>query len=98
MSSYWVEASNTNGKKSPSVTDQQESWIQAQMAIGRYATDSELIREALREKENRMAEIEQVHAKLIAAVRPVEQRGWIERTPEKTLAAFKEIASRDGRL
>ena len=85
-------------KKSITVTDQQESWIQAQMATGRYATDSELIREALREKEIRMAEIEQVRAKLIAAEQSVEQRGWIEKTPEETLAAFKKKASRDGRL
>ena len=40
-------------KKSITVTDQQESWIQTQIASGQYATDSELIREALREKETR---------------------------------------------
>ena len=40
-------------KKSITVTDQQEDWIQAQMATGNYGTDSELIREALREKQNR---------------------------------------------
>ena len=37
-------------KKSITVTDQQESWIQTQIASRQYATDSELIREALREK------------------------------------------------
>ncbi len=52
-------------KKSITVTDQQESWIQAQMATGQYATDSELIREALREKEKRTAEIEFIRDKLI---------------------------------
>ena len=40
-------------KKSITVTDQQESWIQTQIASGQYAIDSELIREALREKETR---------------------------------------------
>jgi antitoxin ParD1/3/4 len=37
-------------KKSITATDQQDSWIQAQMETGNYGTDSELIREALREK------------------------------------------------
>lgn len=85
-------------KKSITVTDQQESWIQAQMATGQYATDSELIREALREKEKRTAEIDHIRAKLIAAERSVEQQGWVEKTPEEMLNGFKENARRDGKL
>ena len=54
-------------KKSITVTDQQEDWIRSQMASGKYGTDSELIREALREKQMRMDEIEYVRAKLIRA-------------------------------
>lgn len=52
-------------KKSITVTEQQESWIQSQMATGNYGTDSELIREALREKQARTAEIEAIRAALI---------------------------------
>jgi antitoxin ParD1/3/4 len=85
-------------KKSITVTDQQESWIQAQIATGQYATDSELIREALREKEKRTAEIEHIRAKLIAAEQSVEQLGWVEKTPEEMLDGFKEKARRDGKL
>ncbi len=85
-------------KKSITVTDQQESWIQAQMATGRYATDSELIREALREKEMRTAEIEQIRAKLIASEKSVEEHGWVEETPQEMLDGFKEEARRDGKL
>ena len=85
-------------KKSITVTDQQESWIKAQMATGQYATDSELIREALREKEKRTAEIEHIRAKLIAAEQSVEQQGWVEKTPEEMLDGFKEKARRDGKL
>ena len=40
------------------VTDQQAAFIQAQLDTGHYASDSEVIREALREKELRMAEME----------------------------------------
>lgn len=53
-------------KKSITVTDEQAEWIQAQMALGHYGTDSELIREAIREKQLRMAEVEVIRAALIA--------------------------------
>ncbi|MGB1027830.1 MAG: ribbon-helix-helix domain-containing protein, partial [Rhodospirillaceae bacterium] len=33
-------------KKSITVTDQQDAFIQSQLATGRYASDSEVIREA----------------------------------------------------
>lgn len=72
-------------KKSITVTDQQEAFIQTQLASGHYASDSEIIREALREKELRMAEIDQLRAKLIAS----EQSGMSERTPEQIRAAAK---------
>ncbi|MEE9429338.1 MAG: type II toxin-antitoxin system ParD family antitoxin [Paracoccaceae bacterium] len=64
-------------KKSITVTDQHEAYIQAQVATGQYASDSEVIREALREKELRTAEIEMLRAKLIAS----EQSGISTRTP-----------------
>jgi antitoxin ParD1/3/4 len=66
-------------KKSITVTDSQEAFIQAQLATGHYATDSEVIREALREKELRMAEIDALRAKLIAS----ETSGLSDRTPEQ---------------
>jgi len=56
-------------KKSITVTDQQEAWIQAQIAAGNYGTDSELIREALREKQLRIDEVDYIRAKLIKAVK-----------------------------
>ena len=85
-------------KKSITVTDQQESWIQAQIATGQYATDSELIREALREKEMQTAENEYIRTKLIAAEQSVEQHGLVEKTPEEMLDSFKAKARRDGKL
>jgi antitoxin ParD1/3/4 len=64
-------------KKSITVTNQQEAFIQAQLATGQYASDSEIIREALREKELRTAEIDMLRAKLVAS----EQSGTSSRTP-----------------
>ena len=81
-------------KKSITVTDQQEDWIRSQMASGKYGTDSELIREALREKQMRMDEIEYVRAKLIRA----EQGGFTKRTADEILAKSKEGMQRNGKL
>lgn len=85
-------------KKSITVTDQQDSWIQAQMETGNYGTDSELIREALREKQLRMNETDALRAKLIAAELSVEQRGWVKESPQEMLDGFKEKARQDGKL
>lgn len=73
-------------KKSITVTDSQDAFIQAQIASGHYASDSEVIREALREKELRAAEIDALRAKLIAA----EEGGISDLTPNDIRAAAKE--------
>ncbi len=72
-------------KKSITVTGQQENWIQSQIATGQYASDSEVIREALREKEMRVAEIEMLRAKLIAS----EESGLGSLSPAEIRAAVK---------
>ncbi len=81
-------------KKSVSITDQQEQWIQAQMQTGNYATDSELVREALREKQMRTDEIEAIRAKLIAA----EKGGFTSLTAEQILEKSKKELRRNGEL
>lgn len=73
-------------KKSITVTDSQDAFIQAQITAGHYASDSEVIREALREKELRIAEIDALRAKLIAS----EASGISDRTPADIRAAAKE--------
>ncbi|MEO9516437.1 MAG: type II toxin-antitoxin system ParD family antitoxin [Paracoccaceae bacterium] len=78
-------------KKSITVTDQQEAFIQAQIASGHYASDSEIIREALREKELRTAELDQLRAKLIGS----EQSGISTRTPAQIRDEAKERLQRE---
>jgi len=85
-------------KKSITVTPQQESWIQAELAKGNYGTDSELIREALREKQLLMNEVDAIRAKLVAAEQSVEQQGWVEQNPNEMLDDFKSKARQDGKL
>jgi len=81
-------------KKSVSITDQQDQWIQAQMQTGNYATDSELVREALREKQMRIEELELIRAKLIAA----EQGGFSSLSAKEILEKSKEELRRNGEL
>jgi len=56
-------------KKSISVTDQQDSWIKAQIKTGHYGNESEVVRELIRERQLRdqetPAEIKAIRAALI---------------------------------
>ena len=81
-------------KKSITVTNQQEAWIQGQISSGLYGNDSEVIREALREKQMRMAEIEAIRARLIEA----ETRGASEQTPNDIRAAVKAKLQANGEI
>ena len=81
-------------KKSITVTDQQEQWMQAQLATGNYDSDSELLRDLIRKEQVRAAEIEAIRLKLIEA----EQSGFVERSPSEMLASFKEEARNNGKL
>jgi len=81
-------------KKSITVTAQQANWIQEQMEAGHYGTDSELIREALREKQNRVAEVETIRSLLIEG----EKSGVSKLTPEELLEAVIEKRRQNGTL
>ena len=85
-------------KKSITVTDQQENWIQAQMAAGNYGTDSELIREALREKQEREQEVEYIRAKLILAEKRLEEEGYSERSAKDIIRDVLKRKNIDAKL
>lgn len=44
-------------KKSITVTDQQNEWIQSQLSVGKYASDSELLRDLIRKEQAQTDEI-----------------------------------------
>ncbi|MBC8241289.1 MAG: type II toxin-antitoxin system ParD family antitoxin [Alphaproteobacteria bacterium] len=81
-------------KKSITVTDQQEEWIQAEIAAGNYGTDSELIREALREKQNHTAQLEAIRAALIEG----EESGVSGRSPDDIINAVIVRKKKNGEL
>ena len=51
--------------KTIALTDQQDAWIKAQIAAGRYTNDSEFMRDLSRRDQERSAELDAVRAALI---------------------------------
>ena len=82
-------------KKSITVTDQQDSWIKAQIEMGHYGNESEVVRELIRERQLReqesSREIEAIRAKLIQA----EKSGFTEQSPAEILKEIKNGLGRD---
>ena len=70
-------------KKSISVTEQQDSWIKAQIRTGHFGNESEIIRELIRERQMREqetpAQIEAIRAALIEG----EQSGFTDRSVDE---------------
>ncbi|MCE5360681.1 type II toxin-antitoxin system ParD family antitoxin [Candidatus Igneacidithiobacillus taiwanensis] len=52
-------------RKTITLTDQQDSWIKAQIQAGHYTNDSEYIRDLIRREQERMAQLEALRAALI---------------------------------
>ena len=83
-------------KKSITVTDQQNEWIQAKMAKGQYASDSEIFRELIRErqlKESEGLELQAIRAALIEAEKGLEANGYSEATIDEIM---QQVLKRKG--
>ena len=52
-------------RKTITLTDQQDSWVKAQIHAGHYTNDSECIRSLIRREQERSAEIEAIRSALI---------------------------------
>jgi len=82
-------------KKSITITDQQDNWIKAQIEMGHYGNESEVLRELIRERQLReqetSREIEVMRAKLIKA----EANGFTDQNPAEILKEIKNGLGRD---
>jgi len=81
-------------KKSITVTDQQELWLQSQLATGNYASDSELLRDLIRKEQARSNEIDIIRKELIKA----EQSGFSSRSAEDIVNAVIAKKQANGEL
>ena len=70
-------------RKTITLTDQQDSWVKAQINDGRYTNDSEYIRDLIRREQERSAEIEAIRTALIEGEASGEPRRFAP-------AAFKQ--------
>jgi len=52
-------------RKTITLTDNQDSWVKAQIEAGRYTNDSEYIRDLIRREQERSVEMEAVRAALL---------------------------------
>lgn len=68
-------------KKSITVTDKQNKWIQTQLATGNYASDSELLRDLIRREQEKQSEFAEIRMALEAA----EASGMSSRTPKEIM-------------
>ena len=77
-------------KKSITVTEQQDSWIKAQIASGHFGNESEIIRELIRERQLReqetSAEIDAIRVALIEG----EQSGVSDRSVDEIWQAARQ--------
>lgn len=81
-------------KKSITVTDKHADFIQSQISSGDFASDSEVIRDALRLKQEQAEEV----AFLREAVRSARASGVSSRTREELLADIKDKLRAEGEL
>jgi antitoxin ParD1/3/4 len=79
-------------RKTITITEEQDAWIQKETENSGYGTDSELIREALRVMQRRAQEHEIIRAKLMEA----EASGFTDKSPEEILINIKDKARQDG--
>ena len=73
-------------KKSITVTDKQNEWMQSQLKSGEYASDSELLRDLIRKEQRRNEDINIIREALIVGV----QSGYSTESAEQILHEFKE--------
>jgi antitoxin ParD1/3/4 len=69
-------------KKSITITDQQNEWIQSQLSVGNYASDSELLRDLIRKEQDRSDELSALRQALLMG----EKSGLSKRKPADIMA------------
>jgi antitoxin ParD1/3/4 len=81
-------------KKSITVTNCQNEWIKAQLDTGHYGNESELVRAALREKQQRQVETDALRAALLAG----EQSGISDMSMSDILQAARDRTKKNSKV
>ena len=81
-------------RQSISFTTPNNDWLIAQIESEEYTSKSDVVNDLIRKARAQQNEIDFIREKLIKS----EQSGFINKTPEKILADFKEEARKNGDL
>ena len=81
-------------RKTIAITDQQEAWIKARIATGRFTSDSEYLRHLIRKDQ----ESEQAFAQLQALITEGIASGHSPRSPEQIRAETRQHLKADGKI
>ncbi len=81
-------------RKSITFTDTHDEWLKAQVASGQYRSESEVISDLIRDRQNRNTGIEAVRLALIEG----EKSGLSQQTPEDVRKEVQEQLRKDGSL
>ena len=81
-------------RKSITFTDTHDEWLKAQVASGQYRSESEVISDLIRERQNRNTGIEAIRLALIEG----EKSGLSQQTPEDVRKEVQEQLRKDGSL
>ncbi|MCG7966317.1 MAG: CopG family transcriptional regulator [Candidatus Thiodiazotropha taylori] len=85
-------------RASLSISTPNESWLQAQIDSGEFASRSEVVNDLIRKAREKDREAEYIRTKLLASEKSLEEHGWVKETPNEMLDGFKERARRDGKI
>ncbi len=81
-------------RKSITFTDTHDEWLKAQVASGQYRSESEVISDLIRDRQNRTTGIEAIRLALIEG----EKSGLSQQTPEDVRKEVQEQLRKDGSL
>jgi antitoxin ParD1/3/4 len=75
-----------------------ESWLQAQIDSGEFASRSEVVNDLIRKARENDREAEYIRSKLLASEKSVEKHGWVKEKPNEILDGFKQRARHEETL
>jgi antitoxin ParD1/3/4 len=81
-------------KRTYSITETLDQYIKDRVGSGKYASDSEYLRELIRRDHDENKEIAYIRSKLIKA----ERSGFTDKNKDQILAEIKERAKTNGKL
>lgn len=89
-----AQKQSTMPRKSITFTDAHNEWLKTQVASGQYRSESEVISDPIRERQNRNTGIEAIRLTLIEG----EKSGLSQQTPEDIRKEVQEQLRKDGSL